>query len=74
MSHKRKVARKLKKTIRKQAKIVKRNTNASSNQDTLLKLMAVMNNKPAQQPSMDPAKFLQMQEAKADRENEIRKI
>ena len=44
------------------------------NQDMLLKLMALMGNKPGAQPSMDPAKFLEQQEQKAAREGEIRKM
>ena len=70
MGHKRKQIRKLKKKLTRKAKQPKQAV-----QMDMLKLMALMgNNKPGQQPSVDPATFLQQQEKKAERENEIRKL
>ena len=79
MPHKRKQIRKLKKTLAAKAAKRKQDQATTSskqlpNQDMLLKLMAMFGNKPGAQPSMDPAKFLEQQEKKAERDNEIRRL
>ena len=83
MPHKRKQIRKLKKTLAAKAAKRKQATTSNDakqpskqlpNQDMLLKLMAMFGNKPGAQPSMDPAKFLEQQEKKAERDNEIRRL
>ena len=78
MSHKRKQIRKVKKAMKRQVQKAKEKHEKQEkqlpNQDMLLKLMALMGNKPGAQPSMDPAKFLEQQEQKAAREGEIRKM
>ena len=77
-SHKRKVQRKIKKTMKRNVDRAKQKQEKQDkplpNQEMLLKLMALMGNKPGAQPSMDPAKFLEQQEQKATRDNEIRKL
>ena len=78
MSHKRKQVRKIKKAMKRQVQRAKEKHEKQEkqlpNQDMLLKLMALMGNKPGAQPSMDPAKFLEQQEQKAERDAEIRKM
>ena len=75
MPSKRKQVRKIKRSIRKNVQRAKQSHEKQSpNQDMMLKLMALFGNKSGAQPSMDPAKFLEQQETKAERDAEVRKL